>query len=209
MYLQSQANIKGQSLPKVIDFLIINNENILITETLGPNLEQLFEQCGRKFSLKTVLMLANQMIKRIEFCHNSRLIHRDIKPSNFSIGVGSKSHLLFMTNFRNATKYMSSSGYHLKFRDRQLSGGTMRYASINVHIGIECSRRDDLESLVYVLIYFLKGELPWQNLKAKTVEEKFAKILHTKVNLSIEEICQGLPAEFKELLSWARCMDFE
>jgi hypothetical protein len=85
----------------------------------------------------------------------------------------------------------------------------MRYASINVHIGIECSRRDDLESLVYVLIYFLKGELPWQNLKAKTVEEKFAKILHTKVNLSIDEICQGLPVEFKELLTWARCMDFE
>lgn len=114
-----------------------------------------------------------------------------------------------MTNFRNATKYMSSSGKHLKFRDRQHSGGTMRYASINVHVGIECSRRDDIESLIYVLIYFLKGELPWQNLKAKTVEEKFAKILHTKVTMSVEEICQGLPTQFKELLSYARCLEYE
>lgn len=149
------------------------------------------------------------MIKRIEFCHNSRLIHRDIKPSNFRIGQGNKSHLLFMTNFRNATKYMSSSGKHLKFRDCQHSGGTMRYASLNVHVGIECSRRDDLESLIYVLIYFLKGELPWQNLKAKTIEEKFAKILHTKVTISIEDICSGLPSQFKELLSYARCLEYE
>lgn len=85
----------------------------------------------------------------------------------------------------------------------------MRYASLNIHVGIECSRRDDLESLIYVLIYFLKGELPWQNLKAKTIEDKFAKILHTKVTMSIEDICLGLPSQFKELLSYARCLEYE
>ena len=106
-------------------------------------------------------MLANQMIKRVEYVHNTRLIHRDIKPENFQIGKDNKSHLLYLTNFRNAKKYMSSTGKHLKFADGANPGGTMRYASINAHVGIECSRRDDMESLAYLLIYLLKGELPW------------------------------------------------
>jgi serine/threonine protein kinase len=163
MHFESQPNIKGQSFPKVLDYLTIENENIMITENLGPNLEQLFEYCNRKFSLKTVLMLASQMLKRLEYVHSCRLIHRDVKPKNFRIGSGIKHHLLYMTNFRNAMKYMSSKGKHLKFRDGTQPTGTMRYTSINAHVGIECSRRDDMESLAYVLIYLLKGELPWQN----------------------------------------------
>lgn len=154
-------------------------------------------------------MLASQMFKRIEYCHNRRLIHRDIKPKNFRIGTGNSQHLLYMTNFRNAKKYMSSTGKHLKFKDGSNPGGTMRYASINAHVGIECSRRDDMESLAYLLIYLLKGELPWQNLKAKSVKEKFAKILAKKIELSVSQVCRGLPKEFADFLTYARCLDYE
>lgn len=105
------------------------------------------------------------------------------------MGRGNQAHCLYMVNFRNAKKYMSSSKKHLKFKDGSNPGGTMRYASINAHVGIECSRRDDMESLAYVLIYFLKGNLPWQNLKASSIQEKFANILNKKVSLSVEEVC--------------------
>lgn len=156
-YFQNQPTIKGQSFPKVIDYLTIGSENIMISECLGPNLEELLVLCSRQFSLKTVLMLTSQMIKRIEYCHNLRLIHRDIKPENFRIGAETKQHLLYMANLRNVKKYMSSTGKHLKFKDASPATGTMRYASINAHIGVECTRRDDMESLAYVLIYLLKG----------------------------------------------------
>ena len=101
------------------------------------------------------------MIKRVEYIHSRRIIHRDMKPDNFTIGEGRNSHRIFIIDFGLAKKFMSSKGDHIKYREGKGLTGTARYASINTHLGIEQSRRDDLESLGYVFIYFLKGKLPW------------------------------------------------
>lgn len=133
------------------------NCNVMIMELLGSSLENLFSQCGRKFSLKTVLMIADQIIKRIEYIHSRRIIHRDIKPDNFCIGTGNTKHRIYIIDFGLSKKYLSSSGDHIKYKEGKGLTGTARYASINTHLGIEQSRRDDLESLCYVCLYFLLG----------------------------------------------------
>ncbi len=106
-------------------------------------------------------MLADQMIKRVAYIHSRRIIHRDIKPDNFTIGIGKSAHRIYIIDFGLAKKFMSSTGKHIGYKEGKGLTGTARYASINTHLGIEQSRRDDLESLAYVLLYFLRGKLPW------------------------------------------------
>lgn len=131
-------------------------------DLLGPSLEDLFNYCKRKLTLKTVLLLADQMLQRIEAVHAKHFMHRDIKPDNFLMGNPTDKNLLYIIDFGLAKKYLiSKTGEHIPYRDGKNLTGTARYASLNTHKGIEQGRRDDLESIGYVLLYFLKGELPW------------------------------------------------
>lgn len=153
----------GFGIPGVKWFGSEGDYNVLVIDLLGPSLEDLFNYCGKRLSLKSVLMLADQMISRLEFMHSRSYIHRDVKPDNFLIGVGSKMHVCHIIDFGLAKKFQDPrSGRHIPYIEGKNLTGTARYASINTHLGIEQSRRDDMESLGFVLMYFLRGSLPWQ-----------------------------------------------
>ncbi|WVZ69998.1 hypothetical protein U9M48_018707 [Paspalum notatum var. saurae] len=210
----------GTGIPNVKWFGVEGDYNVLVMDLLGPSLEDLFSFCNRKLSLKTVLMLADQMINRVEYVHIKSFLHRDIKPDNFLMGLGKRANqashlsqrrsLVYMIDFGLAKKYRDSATHqHIPYRENKNLTGTARYASVNTHLGIEQSRRDDLESLGYVLMYFLKGSLPWQGLKAGTKKQKYEKISERKIATSIESLCRGYPTEFISYFHYCRSLRFE
>ena len=213
LFLESKLYMSlqnGVGIPQLYWCGTQGNYNVLIIELLGPSLEDLFNYCNRKFSLKTTAMLADQMISRIEYMHSKNFIHRDIKPDNFLIGMRQKGHTIYIIDYGLAKRFQDPrTGEHIPFRDGKNLTGTARYTSINTHLGIEQSRRDDLEAVGYILVYFLKGELPWQGLKAKNMKEKYAKIRDKKIFTPVEVLCQGLPVEIMNFIIYTRELMFE
>ena len=178
-------------------------------ELLGQSLENLFQAQNKSFSIKTACMLGVQMIDRIEYVHSRKIIHRDIKPDNFVMGRGLKSHIVYVLDFGLSKKYWSvSHKCHLPFiRGKKLTG-TARYASINALSGCEQSRRDDLESIGYIIMYFIRGSLPWQGLKVNKKEDRYKKICEKKKETSAKDLCAGFPSEFETFVSYTRNLQF-
>ena len=200
----------GVGIPTVRWYGQEKDYNVLVMDLLGPSLEDLFNFCSRRFTMKTVLMLADQMISRVEYVHNKNFIHRDIKPDNFLMGVGKHCNKLYLIDFGLAKKFRDNrSKQHIPYREDKNLTGTARYASINAHLGIEQSRRDDMESLGYVLMYFNRTSLPWQGLKAATKKQKYEKISEKKMSTPVEVLCKGFPAEFAMYLNYCRGLRFE
>ncbi|XP_013676638.1 casein kinase 1-like protein 2 [Brassica napus] len=199
----------GTGVPNIKWYGVEGEYNVLVIDLLGPSLEDLFNFCSRKLSLKTVLMLADQMINRIEFVHQRSFLHRDIKPDNFLMGLGRRANQVYIIDFGLAKKYRDSNHQHIPYRENKNLTGTARYASMNTHLGIEQSRRDDLESLGFVLMYFLKGSLPWQGLKAGNKKQKYERISEKKVSTSIESLCRGYPSEFASYFHYCRSLRFD
>jgi len=179
-------------------------------ELLGKSLEDLFQEQKKKFSIKTVSMIGIQMLERIEFIHKKFIIHRDIKPDNFVMGLDKKNYIVYILDFGLSKKYRSiRTRQHIKFTSNKKLTGTARYASINALKGCEQSRRDDLESIGYVLMYFLKGSLPWQGLQINKGEDRYKKIYIKKKNTSAESLCEGFPNEFRDYVNYTRNLGFE
>ena len=155
-------------------------------------------------------MIGIQMLDRLEFIHSKNIIHRDIKPDNFVLGLDNKSHIIYILDFGLSKKFRSSRTHqHIKFSVNKKLTGTARYASINALKGCEQSRRDDLEAIGYVLLYFLRGSLPWQGLHVNKGEDRYKKILQKKKGTSAEDLCKGFPNEFVEYINYTRNLEFE
>lgn len=184
---------------------------------LGPSLEKLFNYCHRKFSLKTVTMIGEIVLKRIEYVHQMCHIHRDIKPDNLAIDFKTASDI-YLLDFGLARRYCQMNNKiveHINLKQTNSFIGTVRYSSINAQ---RCtpSRRDDLESLAYVLIYFIKGRLPWQQIRKPAADatgnankQRKEMILEMKLSLKVSELCEGLPIEFSLFLKHCRSLQFE
>ena len=179
-------------------------------QLLGKSLENMFTFCNKKFSVRCVCNIGYQMIDILKYIHSKHIIHQDIKPDNFVVGYNSNENKLYLLDFGLARKYRSSTTkkHYPKIEKKKLTG-TARYASINALNGTTQSRRDDLESVGYVLMYFLRGNLPWQGLVVKNKNDKYSAIKEKKMSTSPSELCKGFPKEFEEYVNYTRNLDYE
>lgn len=197
-------------LPNVHWYGAEETYNVMVMDLLGPSLEVLLPLCGGRFSAKTVLMLAHQMITSIEALHQRHFVHRDLKPDNFLIGIGSNASQVHLIDLGLAKRFRDArTKLHVPYSEGHSLTGTARFASINAQLGFEQSRRDDLESLGHVMVYLLRGSVPWQNLSAFSKEDKYRRILERKLSVPVSDLCQQCPPEFMAYLNHCRSLRFE
>ena len=177
----------------------------LILERLGSNLGVIMSKLpNKKFSMKSALMIINQSLERLKLIHEKNIIHRDMKPENLCIGYKGKEKNIYLIDF-GLSKIINNdkkNQFLLNIKSEKIVIGTVRYISMNAHLGNEQYKKDDLESLAYMLVFFIKGELPWQNLKAKSRKEKYTKIYQKKKHTVHSELCNFLPDEIKNFVSY-------
>lgn len=181
---------------------------MLIMNLMGRSLEDIHEK-RRRFSLKTTLMLGIQMTTRLEFVHNCGYVHRDLKPDNFVLGLNEDKNRIYLIDFGLSSRYLTNEGTHREEQSGKNFVGTARYASARTHEGFSQSRRDDLEQLVYVMIYLYRGRLPWSGLQILNRDEKERKIGSLKRAIPLGDICRGCPRLFMLLLNYSRKMQFD
>ena len=177
-------------------------------DLLGSSLESLLSSY-KKFGMKTVISLAILMIDTIKHVHSHGFIHRDIKPDNFVTGLNEEKGKVYCIDFGLSKRFLKKNGEHIDFSDKKRFCGTARYASIAAHKNLEQSRKDDLESIGYMLIYMFKGKLPWQGIKNKDKKKRYSLIGDKKEKMSEEELCCGMPKEFLVFLKYVRSLDFD
>jgi len=202
--LENEATIlqylQGPNIPKFETYGYNKEHNILVMQLLDKSLDDILHKC-KTFSIKTTTMIGYQIINILKYIHDKHIIHRDVKPDNFVMGRKELNGTLYIVDFGLAKKFRSSRTLkQLPLTKRKSLTGTARYASIHALQGYEQSRRDDLESAGYTLMYCLRGNLPWQNIKVKNKEEKYKKILSKKKEISSKKLGEGFPVEFSEIL---------
>ena len=212
LYLEAEAynlfTFKGFGIPELIKLGKRNNNIILIEQKLGHSLSELFTENKKKFSLNEICLIGIQCIERLQWIHSKNYVYRNIKPENFVIGIDDP-HVIYLQNFYLCEKYKSSkTNQHAKLKYTKEIVGTERYGSINALRGLRQGRKDDLESLCYMLIYFFLGKLPWQGIKANNEISKMEMLLDEKKKFKIENYKQ-IPKDFCNLFKYVKSLKFE
>ena len=201
--------LKGPNIPFIKSYGYSGDFNVLVMQLLDKSLEDLINKYNT-FSIKTVAILGYQMVNILQYIHDRHIIHRDIKPDNFVMGAQEDNAKLYILDFGLAKKYRSSRTLvQYPYVKKKKLTGTARYASIHALEAYEQSRRDDLESVGYVLMYFLRGNLPWQGLKVRSKEDRYKKILEKKKETSSQDLCKDFPHEFFEYVDYTKNLEYE
>ena len=211
-YMVYRHLTKGEpivGIPKAYKYFQTREKNIMLMEQLGVSLDEAHESRGNRFSIGTTGLIGIQILKLIQQVHDKGIIHRDIKPNNFMMGLDDPE-VVYMLDFGLSKKYINRVGNHVKQSYGRSLIGTPRYASINMHMGIEPSRRDDLESIGYMLVYFLRGSLPWQGIRKKRGKSDLDKIKDIKIRSTLSDtLTYGLPKQFSTYLDYCRGLSFD
>ena len=182
--------------------------NILIEPLLGGTLYSLYLDQNKNFTLKDICLISLQCISRLESVHNKGIIHCDIKPENFCVGLRDK-RIIYLIDFGISKKYRSDrTKKHIQFNITKTMCGTARYASMNALSGLQLSRRDDLESLSYMILYFLTKKLPWQGITAKSLATRYKKIYEKKFELKKWDKFLSLPIQIQNFIKYCRNLGF-
>lgn len=197
-------NIKG--IPQLRYFGTEESFNYMVIDLLSESIEDLVKKNG-KLNLDFVLTIAIETINILEILHNKFIIHRDIKPDNLMLGFKNNRSKIHLIDFGLSKYYINEKGIHKEITYNKKLTGTAKYASLNVLEGIEPSRRDDLLSLGYVLIYCLRGSLPWENIEGENKEIKYEKIKQTK-KMNINELCKDFPYEFLSYMDYCNRLNY-
>jgi len=195
-------------VPSLIWHGMYKQYSVMAMELQGMNLSDLYELCGRQFSLKTGIYILIECLKCIQEVHSMGIVHRDIKPQNFILDHNPLSNKVHVIDFGLSSWYLNAMDEHIP-HSRCSPVGTARYASINNHAGVHQTRRDDLESIGYMVIFFLKGELPWQGIREAKRVKKWKKIQNKKESVSNSTLTQNLPLEFCHYLETVKRLRFE
>merc|ERR1719188_1198184 len=182
--------------------------NCLVTERLGKSLWHHMKDLG-ELGLQNTVLVAKQILHRIEYLHSKGIVYRDVTPRNFVFGLDRKVHHLHLVDFGLSRAYWTNGlpGRHVMQKTGTDIIGAMSFMSINAHHRLEQSRRDDIEAVGHMLVYFM-GKLPWADVESLSQEEKSRKILQQKESVPVRELCIGLPPPIEHLLASARALTF-
>ena len=201
-------SFKNFGIPELISYGHTKKYNILIQTLLGKSLLDLYIEYKKKFDIKDICLMGIQIIERIEFLHSKNYIYRDIKPDNFLIG-DKDPNIIYLIDFGLCKKYRSDkTGNHIMPKYTGELNGTLKFASLNSIKGKELSRKDDLISIGYMLIYFIKGSLPWKDAKLDMNEKDYNEMINIRKNISIKNLCNDLPEIFEKYLKYCDDLSF-
>ena len=206
--LQNSNSPKNNGIVEMYSCANYKGYLILVEKLLGKSLDILYLDSSKKFTLLDICQIAIQCLSRIEYVHSKGIIHCDIKPENFVIGI-EDPNTIYLIDFGLGQKYLSlKTGKHIEFKFTGYMTGTARYASRNALRGKRLSRRDDLESFMYMILYFLAKKLPWQGIKAKNMGEKYKKIYEYKKEFNYKSFCKNYPIEITKLFEYVYSLAF-